>query len=70
MCLEDDNMLQEIQTAYQTLFNCRNGGRMIGGDKNVEKLMKVLCEMPKEHKDYQEVRKSLSEELQKVGVKI
>lgn len=68
MCIEDANMLLEIQKAFLTLFNCRNGGKMAKTDKNVEKLMKVLCEMPKDHKNYQEVRKSLTEELQKVGV--
>lgn len=68
MCLEDANVLDEVQKAFLTLFNCRNGGKMPLPDQNVEKLMKVLCEMPKEHKNYQEVRKSLSEELQKVGV--
>lgn len=69
MCIEDANMLEEIQTAFMTLFNCRNGGRMPPPDRNVEKLLKVLCEMPKSHKNYEEVRKSLSEELQKVGVR-
>lgn len=69
MCIEDANILEEIQKAFTTLFNCRNGGKMPVPDQNVEKYMKVLCTMPKDHKNYNEVKKNLAEELQKVGVK-
>ncbi len=68
MCLEDEMVLKEIQTAFVTLFNCRNGGRMPTDDTNVMKFTKVLCHMPKNHTNYKEVKQSLTEELQKVGV--
>jgi len=68
MCIEDVTVLEEIQKAFITLFNCRNGGKMPQPDQNVEKYMKVLCNMPKDHKNFTEVKKSLAEELQKTGV--
>lgn len=71
MCLEDPNLMNEIQEAYLALFNCRNGGNIVAKkEENVEKLMKVLCDMPKDHKNYEEIRKNFGDELRKVGVRI
>jgi len=69
MCLEDNQILKEIQEAFLQLFNCRNGGRMQNRDDSVEKLYKALCNTPKTHPNYAEIKNGFAEELKKVGVR-
>ena len=68
LCIEDPVVLEEIQTAFMTLFNCRNGRGITGDDKNVEKLAKILCETPKDNKKFDEIKQDFANELRKVGV--
>lgn len=66
MCL-DEPVLGQIQKAFQTFFNCRNG---FGFDKdpNINGLMKLLCNTNKTAPNYTALRGKFKEEMERVGL--
>lgn len=66
MCLEEP-ILGQIQKAFQTFFNCRNG---FGFDRDpgINNMMKLLCNTNKTAPNYTALRNKFKDEMTKVGV--